>query len=120
MSSSIPASSALGTSSLLLGLEVRLPVGPLAVVRLEVEPRVVPGGRVGQVHGVVLGEAILLLPPLLVPAANLRDGDVLLPVMSPVQLALRAEGYFGFKRSCVMLINLIYSHASWMPGSMLL
>lgn len=40
-------------------LEVGLAVRALAVVRLQVQPRVVPGRAVAQVVGVVLGEAVL-------------------------------------------------------------
>ena len=70
---------------LLVRLEVGLALG--GVLGLEVEPRVVPGG--GGVGVLVLGEAVLLRPPLRLAARlDLGDRDVLLPVVSPVQLAL--------------------------------
>merc|ERR1719479_548840 len=63
------------------------PVCPLAIVRLQVQPWVISAGSVADV---VLGESVLVLPPLLRGlAAHLWDGEVLLPVVSPVQLTGR-------------------------------
>ena len=68
-----------------VGVQVVLPVRPLSVVRLEVEAGVVPTAGVAHV---VLGEPVLVLPPLGgLLRAQLRDGEVLLPVMGPVQLS---------------------------------
>jgi len=67
-------------------VEVIFTVSPLPVVRLQVEARIVPAGRITDV--VVFREFVLLLPLLVGPAvAQLGDGEVLLPVMSPVELA---------------------------------
>ena len=67
-----------------VGVEVVLSVRPLAVVALQVEPGIVPAGGVAHV---VLGEPVLILPPLhRLLGAELGDGEVLLPVVSPVQL----------------------------------
>ena len=68
-----------------VGVEVVLSVRPLSVVALQVEPGIVPAGGVAHV---VLGEPVLVLPPLGgLLRAQLRDGEVLLPVMGPVQLS---------------------------------
>ena len=68
-----------------VSVQVVLSVRPLAVVTLQVEARVVPAGGVAHV---VLGEPVLVLPPLhRLLGAQLGDGEVLLPVVSPVQLS---------------------------------
>ena len=70
-----------------VGVQVVLPVRPLAVVRLEVEAGIVPAAGVAHV---VLGEPVLVLPPLsCLLGAQLWDGEVLLPVMGPVELPWR-------------------------------
>ena len=71
----------------LFRLKVRLPVCPLSVIGLEVQPGVVPGG--GVAVEIVLGETVLLGEPLLVSRRlDLGDGDVLLPMVGPIKLSL--------------------------------
>ena len=72
-------------SPLKISIKIILPVSSLAIVRLQVEPGIVPAGGVADV---VLGEPVLVLPPLRgLLGAELWDGKVLLPVVGPVQLS---------------------------------
>ena len=75
---------------LVLCLNVPLPVGPLPVVGVEVEPGVVPGRGVAD----VIREPILLpVAPVLLGSAprlglDFGNGDILLPMGRPEQLRL--------------------------------
>ena len=53
----------------------------------QVELRVISGG--GFADRVVFREVVLLVPPLFLAGLDLGDRDVLLPVVCPVQLALK-------------------------------
>lgn len=88
----VPATRLGSVTPFLLGLKVSLTIGPLAVVRLEVQTRVVPGRGVTEI---IFRETILLLKLLLVPRLDLRDGDVLLPMMSPIELTLSGLTWSG-------------------------
>ena len=68
-----------------VSVKIILPVSSLTVVRLQIQSRIVSAGGVADV---VFRESVLVLPPLhRLLAAHLRDGEVLLPVVGPVQLA---------------------------------
>ncbi len=71
------------SSGLVFGLEICLAVSPLAIIRLKVKLWIISGRSV--TNCVILREVVLLVPPLLLPGLDLRNGDVLLPVVSPVE-----------------------------------
>ena len=82
-----------------VSIKIILPVSPLAIVRLQIQSRIVSAGGVADV---VLREPVLVLPPLhRLLAAHLRDGEVLLPVVGPVQFT------WGRLTSSDMLMNIL-------------
>ena len=76
-------------SGLFIRFKIRLPVGPLAVIRLQIQSGIISGRGVTEI---VFREAILLFPALFVtPGFQFRDRDVLLPMVGPVQLTLKVK-----------------------------
>ena len=96
-----PVSSSLSFSlrSLQVSVKIILSVSSLTIVTLQVEAGVVSARGVAHV---VLREPVLVLPPLGgLLGAQLRDGEVLLPVVGPVQFT------WGRLTSSDILINIL-------------
>ena len=84
-----PVSSSLSFSlrSLQVSVKIILSISSLTIVTLQVEAGVVSARGVAHV---VLREPVLVLPPLhALLGAQLGDGEVFLPVMSPVKFSWR-------------------------------